>query len=167
MALEIDQQAEDASRKNEFITIEIYNIELNDGRVLYLASDNKNVTWGNNTYIGFTINRAKTSQEGGQTVGDNTITLGDKENSLTKEVLNNLSVIKNAFVTIFQQRESINGEILLGFRQVFRGRIRAMNGSIGIINFTVVAPFSDPQKPVNDKKFGEFEGMINVYKRIA
>lgn len=166
MALETDQLTENESRNNQFIIVEIFNIELNDGRVLYLTSNNENVEWANNTYIAFPINRERSRQEGGQVVGDMQISLGDSEYKLTKEVFNNISIVNNAFVTVFQSRESIDGNISIGFRQIFRGRIKSINSSPGIITFSIVAPFSDPQKPVNDKKFGEFEDMIDVFRQI-
>lgn len=165
MSLETDQQALDAAKENEFIIVEIYNIELNDGRILYLTTNNKNVTWNNNDYLAFPMTRKVTNQDGGGSVGENIITLGDVDNKLTKEVLNNYDVVKNAFVTIFQQRVSIDGSVQLGFRQVFRGRIKSVSFTIGIISFTIVVPYSDPQKPINDKKWGETEGMIDAARK--
>lgn len=166
MSLGTDQQTEDAAHENEFVLIEIYRIELKDGRVLFLTRNNGNVEWNGDTYLAFPIDRDLSKQNDSNTIGDMQITLGDSGSMLTREVLNNLSLVINTFVTIYQQRESIDGAVMLGFRQIFRGRIKAMNGSLGIINFNIVAPFSDPQKPINDKKFGEFEGMINVFRRV-
>lgn len=166
MSLGTDQQTEEAQRENEFVVVEIYRVELKDGRVLFLTSNNEDVEWGGDKFIAFPINREKSNQESSQTVGDIQITLGDIENALSKEVINNLSLVVNTFVTIYQQRESIDGTLMVGFRQVFRGRIKSTNGVFGIISFTIVAPFSDPQKPINDKKFGEFPGMINVFRRV-
>lgn len=166
MALETDQQTEEAARENEFVVIEIFRIELKDGRVLFLTSNNKNVEWGGNAYLAFPINRELSKQNDSNTIGDMQITLGDSQNALTREILNNLQLVLNTFVTIYQQRESIDGSVILGFRQIFRGRIKSTNGTIGIIAFSIVAPFSDPQKPVNDRKFGEFEGMIDAFRGV-
>lgn len=151
---------------NETVVIEIYNIKLNDGRTLYLTTNNENVTWNNITYLAFPLNRENTTQQSGLSVNDLQVTFGDKDNLLTKEVVNNYSIVQNATVTIFQQRESIDNQVSLGFRQIFRGRIKSISASYGSISFILVVAFSSPQKPVNDKKFGEFEGMINVFKRL-
>lgn len=153
-------------RTNEHVVIEIYDINLQDGRVLHLTNNNKNVTYKGNIYIAYPISRDQTKQDTGDQINDLSITLGDKDNMLTREILSYINIIKNAEVTIFRGREATTGNNNLGFVQVFTGKIKTMGGSPGIVNFTLVEPFSDPQKPINNKKFGEIAGMIDVYKRI-
>lgn len=166
MALPIDPVSEEEAQKSQYVVTELFRVDFNSGRTLFLTSNNENVTWGNDTYIAFPIDRQNVNQESGQTVNDIRVTLGDANNILSKEILNNIRNVTNSFVTIYQLRHKVNDRKKLGFRQVFRGKIKTMDGALGVVNFTIIGAFSDPQKPVNDKKFGEFPGMVDVFRRV-
>lgn len=165
MSLETDNQTEIALRKNESIKTELYIIELNNGEILHLTNNNEDLSWNNDKYIAFPVRRGGSDQNEGQTVNQVSMSLGDKGFNLSRLILNNVDVFRKATVKISQQIENIDGVGII-FRQVFKGIITNMTGQIGIINFTLVEPYHDFSKPVNRRKFGEIDGVVDINERL-
>lgn len=165
--MQTSPQQEAALRKNDTIKAELFKIELSNGEILYLTSDNANVEWGNNKYLALPpIRRGAFKQSQGQGINQISVGIGDPDFRLTRAFLNNIQTVLNAPVTITQIIQTKEGKGIVT-RQIFKGKIINPSSNItGVINFTVIEKHFDAKKPINRRKAGDIEDVIDMSERL-
>lgn len=153
--------------ENSRHVVHLYDVFFNDGRVFYWTDNNEKASYGNQIYIPIPIKRSAINQNKGLSINTFSIVLGDVDLKLSKPIIQNIDLIRNATVVVRQQLEDVDSGIMSNFLQIFIGKIKTISSNNGIMIFNIVEPYSDWRRPLNNKKWGEVPGVVAIHERLS